>query len=177
MNIAETTRTLRDAAFLEQVRTSLRSWGPDADEAAIEATVAWIDGVRRDLADLLELVGDPDDAEMVCAIKLLELKSHWITINTRLNYTAARGRQVDPAGAFRGAALSAMVDLLEQFLPARNVEACHAFLAGPLTSKAVRVLDDVWNDAVQPRPTFTPARQAKGVGSTTNRNKPRRLAA
>jgi len=176
MNITATLETLRDPAFLTEVRASLATWGDDADPRTIEATVEWIDGIRRDLADLVELVGDPEDAGMVCAIKLLEFKARWISINTRVNYTAVRGDTVDPSDAFRGAALSAMVDLLEGFLPARHVEAYHAFLASPLSSRATRVLDEVWNDAVKPRPVFPPARKAKGVGSART-NKQRRLAA
>lgn len=179
MNITKTLETLRDPAFRTEVRASLATWGDDADPAAIDATVTWIDDIRADLADLLELVGDPDDAGMVCAIKLLEFKAHWISINTRVNYTAARGESVEQALAFRGAALSAMVEQLERFLPDRHVDAYHAFLAAPLSSQATRVLDEVWNDAVKPRPAFPPARKAKGAKSARNRTKQqqRRLAA
>jgi len=178
MNVTQTVRRLRDDAFLEELRRSLASWADDVDPALVEQTVAWADGVRAGLADLVELVADPDDAAMACAVKLVELKAGWIGINTKLNYTAVRGGTVETADALRGAATSALVDLLEAFLPGRHVEAFHAFLGAPLTSQALRVLDEVWDDAVKPRPVFTPARKAKGVGSARNRkNRGWRLAA
>ncbi len=178
MNVTQTVRRLRDDAFLEELRRSLASWADDVDPALVEETVAWADGVRGGLADLVELVADPDDAAMACAVKLIELKAGWIGINTKLNYTAVQGGTVETADALRGAATSALVDLLEAFLPGRNVEAFHAFLGSPLTSRALRVLDDVWNDAVKPRPAFPPARKAKGVDSARNRkNRGWRLAA
>ena len=141
MDIAELVRTLRDDAELETVREAVSAWGEDVDPAIMESTLHWIRSVRRELADLLELVTDPDDARMMCAVKHMEFKAHWIMLNTRTNYGLMAGRGFDQRDAFRGTALSGLVDQLEGLLPERHVEAFHAVLAEPLERKVCRVVD------------------------------------
>jgi hypothetical protein len=177
MDVKPAITRLREKAFLDEVRSALATWGDDVRPADVDATIEWIDARRTDLADLLELVGDGDDARMICAIRLVEYKAHWITINTRVNYTAMSGATVPPALAFRGAALSALLEDLEQYLPERAVEAYHAFLAEPLSDRPERVLDEVWDRARNAKPIFPSARQRRGVGSTSSRKSQRRRAA
>lgn len=177
MDVRPAITRLRDTTFLDEVRSSLASWGDDVRPADVDATVTWIDTRRSDLADLLGVVGDGDDARMICAISLVEYKAHWITINTRMNYTAMGGGTVPPALAFRGAALSALLEDLEQYLPQRAVEAYHALLAEPLSDRPERMLDEVWERARNAKPVFPPARQRRRVGSKSSRRSQRLSAA
>ncbi len=152
MDVTGLIATLRDDAELEPVREALAAWGDDVDPAIVESTLHWIRSVRRELANLLELVTDPDDARMMCAVKHMEFKAHWIMLNTRTNYGLMAGRGFDQRDAFRGTALSGLVDLLESILPERHVEAFHAVLSEPLERKVCRVVDrelDAREDAVE----------------------------
>lgn len=166
--------TLRDDAFLEQVREGLAAFGDDVATDAIESTITWIADERDDIAGLLELVGDSDeDVRMLAAVRLIELKSRWIAINNRVNYSLMKTGQFDPALPLRGAALSALIDRIERVLPERSVEAYHALLAEPFSPKVDLVLT-----GGAPR-RHKSARKPKGRGraAARRRNAGRRKAA
>lgn len=129
------------AAVEEQATAALAAWGDDADPQDVRLALSWITQVRREMSDLCELIGDPDDVSMICAVKHMEFKAHWIMLNTRTNYSLMSGNGIDEQDAFRGCVLSLLIDELEGYLPAKHVEAFHAILAEPLTRKITMVVD------------------------------------
>ncbi len=94
----------------------------------------WIRGIR---ADLLRVVDDvEDDIEMVhlTAIRYIELKSHWMTLNTQINYRLVKSGIFDPELSMRASLTSGLLMLLERFVDTRDVDRITTFLAQPLVT-------------------------------------------
>lgn len=105
-------------------------------EPLVESATRWVAALCEDIARLLEAIDDPDDCAMTLAIQYVELKSRWIALNTRMNYSMFRTGGCDPADMCRGSAVSALLAHIEPLLDASDIDKITEFLAQPLSGAA-----------------------------------------
>ena len=78
---------------LDALRETLAACPPPEGgsiEPLVESATRWVAALCEDIARLLEAIDDPDDCAMTLAIQYVELKSRWIALNTRMNYSMFR---------------------------------------------------------------------------------------
>ena len=126
-----TTTTLREQ-FAEAPEPTN---GPSKQVVTTE-TIAWIEGIVRDLVATLSTVNDPDDEKMSLVIQYVELKSRWIGLNTKMNYELFRLGHAELTDVFRGTAISALLAHIEPLLDQEDIDKVTEFLAQPLDQAA-----------------------------------------
>ena len=109
--------------------------GPSKQIVATE-TIAWLEGIIRDMVATLSNVSDPDDERMSLVIQYVELKSRWIGLNTKMNYELFRMGESSLTDMFRGAAISALLAHIEPLLDQEDLGKVTEFLAQPLNQAA-----------------------------------------
>ena len=105
--------------------------GPSKQVVATE-TIAWLEGIIRDLVATLSTVNDPDDERITLVVQYVELKSRWIGLNTRMNYELFRVGESSLTDMFCGAAISALLEHIELLLDQEDLDKVAEFLAQPM---------------------------------------------
>ena len=122
---------LKSADLETVIPTTLANW-ENADKAQIAEVTEWVCGIRD---EFIALVHDVDDSEQIIAsiaIHYIEIKSHWIALNTKMNYQMARNGAAETPIVLRGAAVSAFLATLEPLIQPGDVDAITSFLAEPI---------------------------------------------
>lgn len=117
------------------LRTSLDG-AVSAEPMEIADAIAWIEGIRRDMVEVLSHIDDPTDLAMAAAIQYVELKSRWIGLNTKMNYAMFRSGSCIPGDQIRASVASALLASLEVALNPDDVNKITEFLAQPLKDAA-----------------------------------------
>jgi len=92
----------------------------------------WVTSIAEDFLTLLREIDHPEQIDATTAIQYIEIKSHWIALNTKMNYQLARQGQADPMVILKGAAISQFLGALEPLINPGDIEAITDFLSEPL---------------------------------------------
>lgn len=134
MNIENAIAKLQ-AFDLETLRSNLFEW-PDVEEQLVERTVALVAGMRDDFVELIQTIDDEDEVDTTMAIQYVELKSRWIALNTKINYTTFRHGTCDASDALAAASVSAFLAEVESLLAQEDIDKITEFLAQPISKAA-----------------------------------------
>ncbi|MGI4788642.1 MAG: hypothetical protein ACRYFS_07305 [Janthinobacterium lividum] len=88
--------------------------------------------------EFLQAARDIDDSEtldMVAAIRYIELKCHWIMLNTQINYLAVFRGETDMSAAYYASLISQMLEPLEHLIGEEDIHRILDFLTQPLMPK------------------------------------------
>lgn len=69
---------------------------------------------------------------MVVAVRFIELKSHWILLNTQINYKLVSKGEVDMSLAYRASLISQLLEALEHLIEPEDIDRIIDFLSEPL---------------------------------------------
>ncbi|MEM9558870.1 MAG: hypothetical protein AAF995_01080 [Planctomycetota bacterium] len=137
---ADRVTTALNAYSLDELRAGLGEFaagsGASNPDALVAEVVGWIGGLRDQLVTLVTTIEDPDEIETTLAINYVELKSKWIALNTKINYTVFRSGACDPVDALRATGVSTLLMIVEELLEQSDIEKITEFLAAPLRSAA-----------------------------------------
>ncbi|MDX2147404.1 MAG: hypothetical protein SFZ23_07760 [Planctomycetota bacterium] len=135
MESNKVTSFLEGSWLADVVRPNLEQF-PGAAPEQIERTWKWVDNLRTQLVALVRDIDDPDQIPTTLAIYYIECKSHWIALNTKVNYQNFRHGSCDVETALRGAAISQILARVETLLTADDINQITEFLAQPISRQA-----------------------------------------
>jgi hypothetical protein len=129
-----------DAFDIDALRESLGNCPEPQDgtplESVIDDAVAWLEGLRHDMASLVSGISNEEDVEMALAIQYVELKSRWIAFNTKMNYEMFRGITPQAHDMCRATAVSTFLGYLEELLNPKDIDTITDFLSEPIKKAA-----------------------------------------
>lgn len=106
----------------------------DADAAAEAAARAWTRQRRDTFLAAAAEVDDPDDRRYAVVLQYIELKSHWIQLNTQISYQNAARGEPDAALVLRAAHCAQLLGTIECLISADDLALITRFLAAPMAS-------------------------------------------
>lgn len=113
---------------------TLNEWtdaGPGQAQAVLERMVI----LRDEFVQASRDIDDPETLDMVAAIRYIGLKSHWIMLNTQVNYIMAFKGETDMALAYQASLVSQLLEVLERLIDEQDVTRIIEFLSQPVTAK------------------------------------------
>jgi hypothetical protein len=120
---------------LDALAEGLRSWD-DATEAAISEAIADVQSLIDRMGNLIETVDDAEEIATLIAINYIELKTRWIALNTRINYSLFKHGSCETSDALNASAVSGLIGHLENMLSNEDIETITDFLSRPLNRAA-----------------------------------------
>lgn len=134
---------MTDQTFVDDVRDTLTDseledgWaetvnGMIDDEDTAAELMDWIEEYRDEFLELTEDVQDPDEIRTSLILRYVEIKSHWMMLNTQMQYQAVNQGGADPEIMVKGSLISHLLEELEQFLDEEEVEKLTSFLSQPM---------------------------------------------
>jgi len=93
---------------------------------------ATVEKHKRHLLNALKGVEDLDDLKLSVTLNYIELKSHWIMLNIKLNYQTMKDGMPDMFGMYHASLISSMVGALESILTPYDIQNITNFLAEPV---------------------------------------------
>lgn len=116
---------------LAALRAGLSSWN-GASPGQIDHALASVERTTQRLIDVLNTVEDPEEISVLIAINYIELKTRWIALNTKINYSVFKTGSCETDDALQASSVSALIGLLESLLTPSDIETITDFLAQPL---------------------------------------------
>lgn len=138
-----TTDAEKVSAVQEQIASSLRGdldaqWDevldewPGAARAETKAVRAYVSGLRNRMLRSLTEIDALDELERGVAIQYIEIKCHWMMLNTQIQHQTAKNGQADDDLIYRATCVSLIIQALEPMLSQNRVDTLTNFLAEPL---------------------------------------------
>lgn len=120
-----------NAFDLGALRAGLSTWdGATPDQ--IGRAISYVERTMERLVDVLTTVEDPEEISVLIAINYIELKTNWIALNTKINYSVFKTGACETDDALQASSVSAVIGLLESLLTPTDIETITDFLAQPL---------------------------------------------
>lgn len=120
-----------NAFDLVALRAGLSTWnGATPDQ--IDRAIASARYTTQRLIEAMNAVEDPDEISVLIAINFIELKTKWIALNTKINYSTFKTGKCKTEDALQASSISAMIGLIETLITATDVETITEFLSQPL---------------------------------------------
>ena len=119
--------------LVQNWRDTLAEW-PDATPDETREVFGWAISLRDQFLEAAREIDDPETLDMVLAIRYIELKSHWILLNTQLNYSMVIKGYADQSVVYRASLVSQLLAVLEQLIDDTNRDRIIAFLTEPILS-------------------------------------------
>jgi len=130
--------------MLQALRQTLRSHDLDSEWSSVvgswdsgstaqkERVIGWIRELRDELLDLADHVQDDLEIEFSVAVRYIELKSHWMMLNTRIQYELFRRGEASEENMYKASVCSMLIAALEDLLTDEDRRRIAEFLAEPL---------------------------------------------
>ena len=116
-------------------RDTLAEW-TDATPEQAAMVLRRIFSLRNEFLQAARDIADPETLEMVTAIHYIELKCHWIMLNTQVNYRTVFKEETDMSLAYQASLVSQLLEALERLIDEDDVDRIIQFLAEPVALKA-----------------------------------------
>ena len=121
-------RSTQLTAEWEESRQAIEGVSPEAQASALAEIIA----LRDEFLKVVEEIADPEEITVSVAIKYIELKSHWIMLNTLLNYQTFRRGECDPEQMLRASLASRLLQSIENLVDRKDLSTITKFLAEPI---------------------------------------------
>ncbi len=103
----------------------------DEDNKAHEL-LDWVKEYRDEFLNMTEDVQDPDEIRTSLILRYIEIKCHWMILNTQMQYQAVNTGGADPEIMVKGSLISNLLEELENFLDQEEIERLTKFLTEPI---------------------------------------------
>ena len=120
--------------LIQSWRDTLAEWS-EATEAEREQVFKWAVNLRDQFLEAARDIEEPETLDMVSAVRYIELKSHWILLNTQINYGLVSKGKADMCLAFRASLISQLLETLEHLIEAGDIDRIIEFLSEPLSDR------------------------------------------
>ena len=135
MRLAEIESVLTAPELEQNWRDTLAEW-PDATPAQTNEVLEWTMALRDQFLEAAREIDDEETLEMITAIRYIEMKSHWILLNTQINYSMVSKGEADMALMYRASLVTQLLEGLERLIDQEAVERIIDFLSEPVTLAA-----------------------------------------
>lgn len=132
---ARLTDMLFDPSLERELDGCLAAWTTATPEE-LTSTRAWIKAQRHDFVEMAAEIDDREELELSIAVRYIELKSHWMMLNTKIQYSLFRAGEAPDVLMYRASLVSHVVGTLEQLLTPSDIERITRFLAQPINRGA-----------------------------------------
>lgn len=131
MSFVESVReTLNDPELEDGWRETIDSM--IEDEATAGDLMDWIEEYRDEFLALTEDVQDPNEIRTSLILRYVEIKAHWMMLNTQMQYQAVNTGGADSDIMVKGSMISHLLEELEAFLDEDEVKKLTEFLSQPI---------------------------------------------
>jgi hypothetical protein len=130
LHVMET--ALASPTLIENWRDTLKEW-TEASEEQRAAIFDWTMAMRDQFLEASRDIDDPETLDMVLAVRYIEMKSHWILLNTQINYGLASKGEADMNLAYRASLISQLLEALELLIEPEDIDRIIDFLSEPLS--------------------------------------------
>ena len=134
MQTSSVVKALSDFDLVE-LREGLSSW-PDATKELLDEAIEYVSDIQRRFITLAETVDSEEELPNTLAINYIELKSHWIALNTKINYSMFKTGSCDSLDPLKATAVSQLLAAIEEFLSPDEIGTITDFLAEPVKRAA-----------------------------------------
>jgi hypothetical protein len=101
-------------------------------EEIAQSALQWVRRRRDDFIRAIQEINDEEDFNLLLAIQFIELKSHWMMLNTKMNYEIFRGKDPEEETVLRGSLISFLIEAIESFIDEEDLSKITEFLAQPV---------------------------------------------
>ncbi|MFB6354912.1 MAG: hypothetical protein ABEJ65_00140 [bacterium] len=122
--------TLSDDEIEEEWDETINSMIEDPEQK--EKLFDWVNEYRNQFLEMTEDVQDEDEIRTTLVLRYIEIKCHWIMLNTHMQYQAVNTGDPDEEIMVKGSLISQLLERLEQFLDDDDVEQITGFLTKPM---------------------------------------------
>ena len=126
--------TLLDPQLVNNWKETLMGW-EGATRQQVAGVITWIAGQRDQFLEAVREINDPETLDMVVAVRYIELKSHWILLNTQINYVCASGGEPNMVLMYRASLITGMLEMLERMIDEDDIDRILSFLTEPVGLK------------------------------------------
>ena len=124
-------KQIRDAEFRARTEASLSDWPGVTAQHVVDA-LSTLDDIMNSLCHTLAAIEGGEDLHLTLAIQYIELKTRWIGMNNRINYTTIRTGVPATEDVLLATVLSMFLVHIEGLVHAEDVERINEFLAEPI---------------------------------------------
>lgn len=129
--------------FIEHVKESLtesnleENWEEIVDSMIDDADqkqelLSWVEGYRDEFLEMTEDVQDESEVKTSLILRYIEIKCHWMMLNTHMQYQAVNTGNPDEEIMVKGSLISGLLEKLEDFMDENDVEKITGFLSKPM---------------------------------------------
>ena len=136
MNIEEVLSAIDGPEFQANMEETIATWEEGTVEQKLELR-AKIDKHKQHLLNALKGVEDDDDLKLSVTLHYIELKSHWIMLNIKLNYQTMKDGMPDMFSMYHASLVSAVVGVIEALLTEDDIRHITNFLAEPAKKNTI----------------------------------------
>lgn len=102
------------------------------EEQDQEDLLEWINNYRDETIGLIEDVEDADEIYTATVLRYIEAKSHWMILNTHMQYQAVNTGQPDETLMTKGSLMSDFVERLEGHIDEEKIQSITDILSQPI---------------------------------------------
>ena len=126
--------TLLDPQLVCGWKETLMGW-EGATRQQVADVITWVAAQRDQFLTAVRDINDPETLDMVVAVRYIELKSHWIMLNTQINYVSASGGEPSMSLMYRASLITGLLEMLERMIDEDDIERIISFLTEPVSLK------------------------------------------
>lgn len=104
----------------------------DGASSEHRAVQAYVSGLRNRILRALLDINTEEELQRGLATQYIEMKCHWIMLNTQIQHQTARDGGADEDLIYRATCVSLLIQRLEPLLSQEHIDNLTAFLAEPL---------------------------------------------
>ena len=126
---------LNDGSLDSLWSEALDSW--EKDEIAkvrdrVSSAKDWVETKKEQLLRSIQDINDEEDMNLALALWYIELKSHWLMLNTQMNYQLFQRGDIDLDVHYKGTMISHLLGAFEPLLNTDDQGKISEFLMNPL---------------------------------------------
>ena len=126
---------LNDGNLDSHWNEALDSW--EKDEIAkvrerVNSAREWVSSRKEQLLTSIKDITDEDDVNLALALWYIELKSHWLMLNTQMNYQLFQKGDIDLDVHYKGTMISHLMGAFEPLIREEDQMKISEFLMTPI---------------------------------------------
>ncbi len=119
--------------LVQEWRDTLLGWTETVPSERADV-LNWAVTLRDQFLETAREIDDPETLDMVLIVRYIELKSHWILLNTQINYEMVRKGHNNQKAVYQASLVSQLLAALEPLIDEDHIERIIEFLTEPVNS-------------------------------------------
>lgn len=115
----------------------------DISDQKKASNLAWVRALRDDFLRIARDVTDESELYTVLAVRYIELKCHWIMLNTQIQYQTFRRGMADQNVVIKASLTTSMLSEIEPLIPQDDIDNINRFLSEPVSKQGHQETDKI----------------------------------